>query len=285
MHTLISLCFTLTLLTGFSAHAEILRIDPERVHSELGQNPYQLIDARSAADFEQGHIPGAINLPASLTFTDQGKQSRLVSPTRMQALLQERGLDIGMPVVIYDGGKLISSARIFWVLEVYGFKSIRIMSPSFEYWRDKGFPVSLEPTLVQPSDYVPNIDHQRLANRFQTLLATRHKAKVIIDARDQSDCEGKTSSARRFGHIASAINIPASHHLTKEGGIKSIEQLKALYADVPKDSQVIAYCNIGLASTSTYFAMRELGIDVANYDASWGEWGNDDSLPIETGKP
>ena len=36
---------------------------------------------------------------------------------------------------------------------------------------------------------------------------------------------------------------------------------------------------IGFATTN-YFALRELGFDVAAYDASWREWGNDYNLPI-----
>lgn len=43
---------------------------------------------------------------------------------------------------------------------------------------------------------------------------------------------------------------------------------------------VSIYCSVGLASSLECLVLRELGYDVANYDTSWKEWGNDASLPI-----
>ena len=47
-----------------------------------------------------------------------------------------------------------------------------------------------------------------------------------------------------------------------------------------KNKKIISYCDIGKISSSNYFALRQLGYEVANYDASWKEWGNDLELPI-----
>lgn len=90
--------------------------------------------------------------------------------------------------------------------------------------------------------------------------------------------------AKRFGHIPNAISIPVESNIIQnadQSGLKSIKELKSLYKGIPEDKKVIIYCKIGLVSSTNYFALRELGYDVANYDASWREWGNDDSLPIE----
>ena len=62
--------------------------------------------------------------------------------------------------------------------------------------------------------------------------------------------------------------------------LKSRQELSELYKDLPKDKKIITYCSVGLASSLEYLVLRELGYDVANYDASWKEWGNDASLPI-----
>ena len=48
--------------------------------------------------------------------------------------------------------------------------------------------------------------------------------------------------------------------------------------------QVITYCGGGIASSNSAFALTLLGYDnVAVYDGSMFEWGNDESLPMETG--
>ena len=44
----------------------------------------------------------------------------------------------------------------------------------------------------------------------------------------------------------------------------------------------VAYCNGGVASTTVLLALHRLGVrDYANYDGSWNEWGNLDTVPIE----
>ncbi|GAB7013019.1 rhodanese-like domain-containing protein [Halolamina salina] len=40
-------------------------ITPEEVNEKLGEDGVQVIDIRPPAAFEQGHIPGAINIPMS----------------------------------------------------------------------------------------------------------------------------------------------------------------------------------------------------------------------------
>jgi thiosulfate/3-mercaptopyruvate sulfurtransferase len=265
-----------------------LRVTADEVHRRLGPQQPLILDTRSAEDYALGHIPGALNFPVKLTYRDQGVSGQIVQPDVMQQLLRERGIDIDSEVVIHDDGSLIDAARLFWALEVYGLARVKVMDHGFDYWKAAGYPVSTETPKPAPSAYVATINHQRLASKFTTLLATRGKHKLIIDARNEESYLGKQSSAKRFGHIPKAINIPSVHNFDRHDNllqIKPIEELKKLYAGVSKDQKIIVYCAIGRASAANYLALREIGLDVANYDASWREWGNDLSLPIETPKP
>lgn len=278
------LALLITIASLSTSVAQGLRVSADALTSHGKENAVVILDARSEEAYKAGHIKGAINLPVALTYTDQATNGLIARPADMQAYLRERGIDTTSRVVIYDGGELVDAARLFWTLEVYGIADVKVLDHGFDYWLEKGYPVALESTPVVPSRYIASIDHNRFASKFVTRLATLNSNKILIDARPEKAYAGEISMAKRFGHIPTAISIPASHNHQKSGNIKSIkpvDQLKTLYADVPRDRKVIVYCAIGRVSSATYLAMRELGVDVANYDASWLEWGNDFDLPIE----
>lgn len=276
---------TLILSTySHSINASSLRISAEELSALNPNEEIVVLDVRNKNDYDVGHIKNAISFPVALTYYDKKLNGKIQKPQLMQKYLKERGVDTQSKVVIYDEGGIISAARVFWALEVYGLTKVQILDRGYKYWRSKNLETSQAIPKIKPSQYVATINHKRLASKFATQLAIHNKNKVVIDARSLPAYQGKVSVAKRFGHIPSAISIPFEENVINDSefaGLKPIGELQDLYAGIPAGKKVIIYCKIGLVSTTNYFALRELGYDVANYDASWREWGNDDSLPIE----
>lgn len=274
----------LQFLCALSVHADLLRVTPEWLKSNLKKENLVILDSRAKENYEISHIDGAINFPDAFTYQQKAAGGQLVESGVMQRLLRERGIDYDKTIVIYDDGKIIDAARVFWALEVYGLTNVKVLSHGYDDWQRKNYPVSQVVPEVIPSEYVVSVNHHRIASKFSTQLAVKNPKQTIVDARDIDSYNGKKSTAKRFGHIPTAVNIPISHNLDKEDGVsslKTIDQLKEIYSTLPKSSKVVTYCEIGRASSTIYLALRELGYDVANYDASWREWANDFSLPIE----
>jgi thiosulfate/3-mercaptopyruvate sulfurtransferase len=282
---LTSFLMILTIIWHASIDAASLRVDADWLSENLEKISLTLLDTRPAEDFLAGHIPGAINFPDELTYQKKEQSGLIVQPDKIQRLLRERGIDAESFVVIYDAGSLIDAARVFWTLEVYGLQKVRILNGGFAGWKEKQRPISTTSAALQPSDYVVQVNHRRIASKFSTRLATLNPNQVVIDARSEEAYRGETSTAKRFGHIPSAINISVHENFIDQATdgkyLLPLNDLKKLYQGVPKDSEVILYCEIGRISTTNYLTLRELGYDAANYDASWREWGNDFSLPIE----
>ncbi len=267
-----------------SVNASALRISPQELNKNLDNPNLVILDARNQNNYDVVHIKNAINFPAELTYANKKINGQIQKPFKMQHYLRERGIDINSNVVIYDGGQLVNAARVFWAMEVYGLTHVKLLDHGFNYWLNKNLPTSQEKSEIKPSKYVSTINHQRLSSKFTTQLAIHNKNEIVIDARSYQAYKGETSIAKRFGHIPSAINVPFNDNIILDSNyitLKPVQELKKLYSAIPNGKKIIIYCKIGRVSSTNYFALRELGYNVSNYDASWREWGNDDSLPIE----
>jgi len=273
----------LLLLSTLSLDAKSLRVETEELFNNTKN--YIILDARSKKLYEKGHIKGALNFPVNLTYKNIKKNGQLTNPFAMQEIIRSLGIDTHSNIVIYDDGTFFDAARLFWTLEVYGFKNPKLLNTGYQNWFSLGYDTTQDIPITNKSNYIALVNNKRLATKFTTQIASRNPNQIIIDARDNKSYQGITSSAKRYGHIPKAFNIPGSHNIEISDNtthLKTIEKLKDLYKGIDKNKKVVLYCAIGRVAASNYFALRELEYDVANYDASWKEWGNDDALPIVT---
>jgi len=274
---ILSLLFiNLAILQAFS-----LRVEPNKLQENLSS--YTILDTREESIYKKGHIKNALNFPVSLTYENKTINGKLTNPLKMQKIIQDLGLNTKDTLVVYDNGSFFDASRLFWALEVYGFSNVKLLNAGYKQWSAKDFSTSTETQKIKKSDYIAIVNNKRLATKFTTQIATKNPNQVIVDARGLNAYLGKESAAKRFGHIPKALSIPATHNINynKElTELKGDKALKELYKEININQKVIIYCAIGKIASTNYFAMRELGYDVSNYDASWREWGNDFALPI-----
>lgn len=289
MKTFLTQITALLVAGGVALHASALslRIEPTELYAQVQTDPdaFVIVDSRSTDDYAMEHLPGAVSLPVELTYSNIAVSGQAASPEVMQDLFRQIGLSKSKPIIVYGDGKVVDASRVFWLMEVYGFENVKILNGGIPRWKEEQLPTSDESVRVEASDYVVTIDRRRLATKFATQLAIVNPNQIIIDARPEKAYRGETSSAQRFGHIPSALNFNFQRSLQERDTYSFLldnESIQTLFESVGRDKKIIAYCEVGRASSVTYLTLRELGYDVANYDASWREWGNDLSLPIET---
>lgn len=107
-----------------------------RLSLDGGDPGFVLLDSRSAAAWEQGHVPGAVHLPTAEI------------PHRAAALL-----DPAVPVVTYCWGPGCDGAtRAALALARLGYR-VKEMIGGVEYWMREGFPVeTAEGRRSRPAD-------------------------------------------------------------------------------------------------------------------------------------
>lgn len=279
---MVLLAGTGSLVSAAGRNASLL-VEPEQLRQMLGSQDLVILDVRSAASYQEGHIAGAVNLPVSDTFQQTGRTDRVAGPAHIQGLLGQAGIDRQKRVIIYDDGKFIDAGRMFWVLEVYGHNNAALLNYGFGGWLERGLPVSMDAYVPQPLAFLAVSQPNRLVTKLSMRLATSSDAFTILDARSAEEFNGKESISSRYGHIPRAVNIPWSENIAQDSDIprvKTLDELTEVYRDLDPNKKVITYCNKGKQSSFSYFVLRYMGYDVAHYDGSWFEWSTDENLPI-----
>jgi rhodanese-related sulfurtransferase len=92
-----------------------------------------ILDARPSVFFEQGHVPGALNLARD----DFARDYRHLSPSLKSAA--------DMPIIVYcSGGDCHDSRLVANALLSLGFSNVSVFTGGWEAWAAAGLPTSTE---------------------------------------------------------------------------------------------------------------------------------------------
>jgi thiosulfate/3-mercaptopyruvate sulfurtransferase len=191
-------------------------------------------------------------------------------------------------VVVYDDAGGLWAARIFWLLDYYGHPRIALLNGGFPRWQAEGHPVTADTPQVARGQFNPVAQPEKLATMGYILERLDDVNVGLCDTRSRAEFEGSDVRSQRGGHIPGSELVEWLGNLNPNSTFKSQPELEQLYAaaGLTPDKEVIPLCQTGVRSAHTYFTLRLIGYPrVRLYDASWEEWGNDPTTPVETGPP
>lgn len=242
--------------------------------------------------FEQGHIPGAVNLRWHTDLVDTVRRD-LVAPERFAQLLSEAGVTADTRVVLYGDNNNWFAAWGAWVFNQFGHDRVSLLDGGRKKWELERRPLSTVPVSHRRTEYQIAQPRPELRARLADVLAVVEGSKEadLIDIRSADEFNGRVIApagvqelAVRAGHIPGAVNVPWHKAVNEhDGSFRSVEELRALYAEAGVDGSrpIITYCRIGERSSHTWFLLKHLlGYEVRNYDGSWTEYGNAVGVPI-----
>jgi len=261
-----------------------LLISAKDLHNGVNKpkNPNIIIDTRSFSEYKNGHIPGAINVDLfQLHWFDTSKRGIKDFNRQTRILLSRIGIQRERHVIFYDNVSGISAARGVWLLLYFSHKKVGMLDGGFEKWKKDGYPIEVKTNPLKYAEFKGRINYKVLATAKEIKGSLNDKKVSIIDARSSKEFNGLDVRAIKRGHIPSAVNI--DWEINIENGIfKSEAKLSRMYSRIPKNSQIITYCQGGYRAAHAFLTLKMLGYkNVKMYLGSWGEWGNRPGLPIE----
>lgn len=245
------------------------------------QNPnLVLIDARSFKEYSQGHISGAVNLDLfGYHWFDTTPQGMQVFNEQTKKLLSFVGVTLSKKIVFYDDVSGMLAARGVWMLMYFSHQNVFMLDGGIKKWQSDGLALETKTNGFSPTNFDGKPNPQILAD-YDHVKQNLSKA-VLIDARSKEEFSGDIIRGARRGHIPNAINVDYLANISESGTIKDEKQLEELYK-IPKDSQIITYCQGAYRAANSFLALKKLGFDnVRVYLGSWGEWSNRTELPVE----
>jgi thiosulfate/3-mercaptopyruvate sulfurtransferase len=272
-------------------------VSTEWLANEIGASDLRIVDANwhlddrdPAAEYEAGHIPGAVFMDlAALADTNTELPMMLPKAEKFASRMQSLGLGDGSRIVLYDDSALHTSARAWWMLNLFGAHDVAILDGGLAKWKAEGRDLATGKEQLRHRHFTVWKDEAHVRTKDQMQALSQSKAEQIVDARSTARFEGREAEPRlgvHPGHIPGSKNLPMGDLFNADGTWKDAGALKAAFekAGVDPTQPIAATCGSGITAATVAFAAHVLGnTRVAVYDGSWSEWGADASTAKATG--
>ncbi|MFC8594089.1 sulfurtransferase [Streptomyces atroolivaceus] len=263
----------------------------EYMSESAGPRPPVLLDVRwqlggpnGRADYEAGHLPGAvfIDLDSELAApAGSGGRHPLPDPEAFGAVMRRAGVGRATPVVVYDGGQGWAAARAWWLLRWTGHRDVRVLDGGLAAWTGElttGIPEPAEGDFRPEPGAIGLLDADAAAE-----LA---RSGLLLDARAPERYRGDVEPIDRVGgHIPGAVSAPTTQNVGEDGRFLPAGALASRFSALGADGDtgIGVYCGSGVSGAHEVLALELAGHRAALYAGSWSEWSSDESRPVATG--
>ncbi len=261
-------------------------ISHDELQNRLSDPALRLLDARPKADYEKGHLPGAVwvELKALQNLAKSDKQS---DPASWSKVLASLGIGPDSEVFVYDGNQQHNAGPVWWLLGYGGVAKIGLVDGGYQNWEKDKRPVTTDVPKVEAREFDVHIDTPRIATRADVEQAAKTGAEQIVDVRTPAEYTGEQKRRTgKSGHIPTARLLDTNLLVATDGRLfdpaKQREVLTKIGIDPEKSA--IVYSVVGARSSLTVFLLKRLGLEkVRHYHVGFSDWSSDTARPVVSG--
>ncbi len=246
-----------------------------------------LLDLSAHEVYQQGTIPGAVYMDyASIVAGIQPFLHKLPSAAKFAQSLAKVGYKDSMHIVAFDDEFGLKAARLYWTLSMAGLSNFSMLNGGLGAWLESGYQLGTD-AKVSAASTIMDLSWvgSFLADAKQIEASLPEQNMFIWDARSYPEWSGEECYAERAGRIPGAQHLDWKSFLDEKGRILSKEELTKILHNFldGNNKEVVAYCQGHRRAAMAFLISAYIGMTIKTYDGSWMEWGNTQSLPIESG--
>ena len=248
-------------------------------------------DVRPSEAYASGHLPGAVSIGDAAKVLRDDNTEDFIETVRIEKILGDVGIDPGREIIVYGSRGTWNPYFALYAVQYFGGHAARVYHGGIEEWAAAGKPVSRDAHRL-PAITLKLTANPAVAISTRDVVARLNNPNVqILDVRTPREFSGEDIRAIRGGHIKGAINIPYEHNwvdpdtplkllrrqVADSSGmsLKSVAELKRLYARLDPEKETIVYCQSGARASESAGVLKQLGFkNVKVYDSSWLGYGN-----------
>jgi len=262
----LTLVMAAAVLTACNSHeyakGESKLIEAKELSGLAGAKDSVIVDMRSAEEYADGHVLGAVNIPVSDIVINVPVKNMLTSEKKIQKVLSAAGISNDTRVLAYDADKM-SAARMLWTLFMYGHENVMVINGGI----DAAVFEAREPG--------------------QNWLATMKEVAAIVNEPDpnivlldvRSDAE-----YTEFGKIPGSIMMDYLGNYYADGTLKNVQTTRINYlsAGIQPEQEIIIYCQTSFRAAPVFLELYNAGYrNIRIYDGAFLEWTSNSANPVE----
>ena len=269
------------------------------LQEHLNQPDLRIVDAtyylptqgkQGHTEYLARHIPGAAFFDIDEIADEASPLPHMLpAPEKFAARMRRLGVGDGNRIVVYDAHGMMSAARAWWMLRIFGARDVAVLDGGLPKWMAEGRPIEDGDVPTRERHFTARLDNTQVRLKAQMTRNLQLKREQVLDARAAGRFKGTEPElwpGRRSGHIPGSRNLPYTQLLDSGSAtFRPAEEMRRLFngAGIDISKPVVTTCGSGITACVLALGLHLVGArDVAVYDGSWAEWGLPGETPVET---
>lgn len=225
------------------AHPELL-VTTDWLAEHIDDPGVRIVDTDRADAYPRVHIPNSVGV-ADNYYKGGPDRVHVQSPAAFAATMASLGISNDTLVVAYDSD-VHFAPRLFWALNYYGHRSVKVLDGGFPKWFAEGRPVTREVTARPPGSFTPRVQPDWIATRDHVVGCINRPDTVLVDVRTDEEWTGANArGTRRGGRLPGAVHLEWKNFVAWSDVpvVKNGDEIRALLQrhGITPDKNVITY--------------------------------------------